>query len=76
MADARQLWGSCAASIRTQVSDVVWQTTFNTAEPVELDGASLVLAVPSTVVKERIEGRYRSIVHDALLEAWGCRSTW
>src|SRR5690606_11520306 len=52
-----------------QVSEAVWLTSFNGAHPVELNQGVLTLAVPSSVVKERIEGRYLALVRDALTEA-------
>jgi chromosomal replication initiator protein len=69
VSDAVQLWTACANSIRAQVSDVVWQMTFAGAHPVAIDLDTLVVSVPNTVVKERIEGRYLSLVRDALSEA-------
>lgn len=69
MSDAVQLWTACAANIRAQVSDVVWQTTFAGAQPLTIDLETLVVSVPSLVVKERIEGRYLGLVRDALSEA-------
>ena len=44
----------------------MWQTTFNLVTPVEFDGRQLRLAVPNLLVKERFEGRFRSLVTDAL----------
>jgi chromosomal replication initiator protein len=66
--EAYELWTTCTEILRSQVSDAVWQTSFSTARPLELDESHLVLAVPSSVVKERIEGRYLSLVRDALAE--------
>jgi chromosomal replication initiator protein len=69
VSDAVQLWTACAANIRAQVSDAVWQTTFASARPLVVDHGTLVVAVPSSVVKERIEGRYLGLVRDALSDA-------
>ena len=69
MSDATQLWKSCGEAIRAQVSDVVWQTTFSSARPISLEDDTLIVVVPSTVVKQRIEGRYNGLVHDAVSEA-------
>jgi chromosomal replication initiator protein len=68
VSDAVQLWTACANNIRAQVSDVVWQTTFAGAHPLTIDLDTLVVSVPNLVVKERIEGRYLSLVRDALTE--------
>ena len=69
MSNATQLWESCGKAIRAQVSDVVWQTTFSSARPISLEDDTLIVVVPSTVVKQRIEGRYNGLVHDAVSEA-------
>ncbi len=65
---ALELWTACAEVLREQVSEAVWLTTFNAAEPLKLDDHQLVVAVPSSVVKERIEGRYLGLVTSALTD--------
>ncbi len=69
--DADILWTTCAGMLREQVSEAVWQTTFAGARPVRADDQAFVLAVPSTVVRERIEGRYLTLVNSALADAGG-----
>jgi chromosomal replication initiator protein len=66
--EAQRLWDECAGILRAQVSEPVWLTSFEAARPVSFDGALLTLAVPSFLAKERIEGRYLSLVRDALAE--------
>jgi chromosomal replication initiator protein len=68
MHDADELWNQCARSIRAQVSDVVWQTTFTGVAPLNITSNRLNLSVPSTIVKERIEGRFLALVRDALAD--------
>jgi chromosomal replication initiator protein len=67
--DATVLWKACAELIREQVSEAVWLTSFNGIEPVALTDGTLVLAVPSSVVKDRIETRYFAVVKGALADA-------
>ncbi len=67
--DATKLWEVCAESIREQVSDAVWHSTFNQARPTVSTDDQLVLIVPNKRVKENLEGRYQSIVQDALDDA-------
>ena len=62
LGDADGLWNNCAASIRAQVSDAVWRTTFSGAKAVAFDEGELVLVVPNGLQKERIEGRYLGLV--------------
>ena len=66
---AQTLWDSCSDAIRSQVSDIVWQMNFHSAQPLELLENELTIIVPSETIKERIEGRYREIVQDAISEA-------
>ncbi len=65
---AGTLWSTCAASIRAQVSDAVWRTTFSGAKAVAFDEGELVLVVPNGLQKDRIEGRYLGLVQDAIEE--------
>ena len=69
VSNATQLWDACAQSIRDQVSDGVWNSTFKEARPHAVSETELVLTVPSQWVKERIEGRYYQLVLEALGEA-------
>ncbi|WP_334142629.1 chromosomal replication initiator protein DnaA [Rhabdothermincola sp.] len=68
---AHELWTACAEILREQVSEAVWLTTFNAAKPLELADGQLRLAVPSSVVRDRIEGRYLTLVRSALADVGG-----
>ncbi|MCQ3806473.1 MAG: chromosomal replication initiator protein DnaA [Acidimicrobiia bacterium] len=63
---AAGLWSSCAESIRAQVSDAVWHTTFSGARAAAFDAGELVIVVPNGLQKERIEGRYLGLVQHAI----------
>lgn len=67
--NADQLWDTCSDLIRAQVSDVVWNTTFRELEAIDLTTNEITVAVPSRVVKDRIEARYLGIVRDAITES-------
>ncbi|HLM65261.1 MAG TPA: chromosomal replication initiator protein DnaA [Acidimicrobiales bacterium] len=69
ISEAQRLWTTCAALLREQVSDPVWHTAFEGVRAVDYDGHTLILGVPSTLAKDRIEGRYVGLVRDALVEA-------
>ena len=71
--DGQHLWTSCQESLRTQVSDAVWRSTFQDITQIDVDDGTLRLAVPSAVVKDRVEGRYLSLVEDIVLDACGER---
>ena len=66
--EAERIWTSCAQSIRTQVSDAVWRTTFSGARATAFDERSLTLVVPTSLQKARIERRYFDLLTDALDE--------
>jgi chromosomal replication initiator protein len=68
LTNATELWETCAQSIREQVSDGVWNSTFKEARPHAVGEHELVLTVPSQWVKERIEARYFQMVLQALDE--------
>jgi chromosomal replication initiator protein len=68
VSDAEHLWIAAAQLLRAQVSEAVWLSTFQDARAERVDGDHLVLAVPSSHVRERIEGRYLPIVRDAFVE--------
>ena len=71
MTDASGLWTSCSDLLRQQVSDATWLTWFEAIRAIKVDSDTLVLAVPSSLVKERIEGRYLEMVRDAVLDVSG-----
>jgi chromosomal replication initiator protein len=55
----------------TQVSEATWRTCFDTLNAVAMDENTLVLAVPSTLVLERLQGRYLAMIEDTLAETAG-----
>ena len=66
--EAERIWTSCAQSIRSQVSDAVWRTTFSGARATAFEERSLTLVVPTSLQKARIERRYFSLLTDAIDE--------
>ena len=71
MTDARLLWNACADALRIQVSEATWRTSFEPIRAVSADDGRLVLAVPSSLVKERLDGRYLGLVEHAVTTALG-----
>ena len=65
------LWTRCAAPLRDQVSDTVWQMWLSNIEPVSYDGRTMVLGVPNTVVRERVEGRFLPLIAQTISSAAG-----
>ena len=71
MTEAEQLWNDCSDSLRSQVSEATWRAWFSAIRPMAVANGTLVLAVPSGVVRDRLEGRFHGLVHDALLDSSG-----
>jgi chromosomal replication initiator protein len=69
--DANDLWTELSEMLRTQVSEATWRTWFEGIRPVAITNHTVILAVPSTLVRERLEGRYESLLNDALSETVG-----
>ena len=67
-AEAERIWTSCAQTIRDQVSDAVWRTTFSGAKATAFDHRSLVVVVPTSLQKVRIERRFLTLLTDAVEE--------
>jgi len=51
------------------VAEATWKTWFEAITPLSVNTEALVLGVPSSLVKERLDGRYLSLVQDALTAA-------
>jgi chromosomal replication initiator protein len=69
--NAEQLWIPCAEALRSQVSEATWKTWFEGIRPLAAEDGTLLLSVPSSLVKERLEQRYLPMVRDALLDVAG-----
>ena len=71
MLAAGELWVTASALLRSQVSDGVWQSTFAQVAPIELSADTFTLAMPNGIIRDRLDGRYRPLVEDAVAEAAG-----
>ena len=71
MTDAVALWTRAGEIVRGEISDGAWQSTFSTITPVRLNGDIIVIRVPNAIVREKLDGRYRPLVEEALAEAAG-----
>jgi chromosomal replication initiation ATPase DnaA len=49
----------------------VWQSTFAPAAPVELTADRFILGLPNGIIRDKLDGRYRPLVEDAVSEAAG-----
>ena len=85
---AQTLWDSCADTIRSQVSDIVWQMNFHSAQPTELLDNELILIVGAKAIQvgrlnteEELEltpdnpnFKPLSIINDEVREVWKIKS--
>ncbi len=71
MEPAQNLWMTASELLRSQVSEGVWQSTFAQVAPLELDNRTFTLALPNAIILDRLSGRYRPLVEDAVTEAAG-----
>jgi chromosomal replication initiator protein len=68
VSEADHLWIAVAQILRAQVSEAVWHTTFQEVRALSIANRCLAVAVPNTVVRDRIAGRYLPLVQDAMGE--------
>lgn len=73
--DEVPVWPELAARLRSRLPEATWNSSFATARPLVLDDHRLVLAVPHSIAKERIESRYLELIADVALEVTGQRIT-
>ncbi len=64
--DAARIWTNCAQTIREQVGEAVWHTTFHGSKAQAFDQESLVVLVPTSLHKSRIERRYFKLINDTI----------
>ena len=69
--NAERLWILCSQALRTQVTEATWRAWFDAVTPLRTDERMLVLGVPSSLAKERIEARYLPLIKDVLTDATG-----
>ncbi len=69
------LWTRCIASLREQVSEATWQMWLSSVEPITVtdtghDGV-LVLGVPNSAVRDRVESRFVPLIEGTLASIAG-----
>ncbi len=71
MNEAERLWTTCTEALRGSVAESTWRSCFASATPLDLRDERLVVAVPSTIVRERISSRFAPDLDRALTEEGG-----
>ena len=75
MEQSNGLWTRCTASLREQVSEATWQMWLSSVEPIAVtdtghDGV-LVLGVPNSAVRDRVESRFVPLIEGTLASIAG-----
>jgi len=60
--DAEILWNATSEILAQQVSEAVWASTFRDVRGLYLDENTLTIAVPNSLIRDRIERRYHDLV--------------
>ena len=71
MTEAGELWTRCSDLLRAEVSDAIWRTWMAALEPVDVDGRTLVLSAPSSLVRGRLEERHLQVLEKVVAQATG-----
>jgi chromosomal replication initiator protein len=66
--DSADVWTQVTLSLRSQLAESVWFSTFQDVAPVPSDDDVLRLLAPSAYVRDRIMSRYLPLVTEALLD--------
>ncbi|WP_040492875.1 chromosomal replication initiator protein DnaA [Ilumatobacter nonamiensis] len=69
LTDADDMWTQVTLSLRSQLAESVWFSTFQEVTPVHVDETSFQLLAPSAYVRDRITTRYMPLIVDALDES-------
>ena len=69
MTDSADVWTQVTLSLRSQLAESVWFSTFQDVAPMPSDGDTLRLLAPSAYVRDRILTRYLPLVTEALQDA-------
>ena len=64
--DSADVWTQVTLSLRSQLAESVWFSTFQDVSPLPSDDDTLRLLAPSAYVRDRIMSRYLPLVTEAL----------
>ena len=56
------LWTTCSELLREEVTEAVWKTWFDGLEPEAIDDRALRVSAPNTLIRDRLEDRYMSLL--------------
>ena len=71
MRDFKEIWERVLARMEQKVSRPSFEAWLKETEALELAGNSLIVGVPTIVVKEWLENRYAQLIREVLYEITG-----
>ena len=69
MGDAQRVWDTSLDHLRRSVPEATWNSCFQPTTALALDDTDLVIAVPSSLVRDRLEARWLAQIKNALAAA-------
>ncbi|MDP2891987.1 MAG: chromosomal replication initiator protein DnaA [Bacillota bacterium] len=66
MESAGGLWERAVSHIRSELTEISYNTWIKPIKPISLNSGRLILEVPTDFVKNTLENRYRDLINDAL----------
>jgi chromosomal replication initiator protein len=69
--DTEELWTSCSEALREQVSDAIWQAYLSGITPLAIKDGEIVLGVPNTLIRDRVESRFLGLIQDTVNDTTG-----
>jgi chromosomal replication initiator protein len=64
--DTEDVWISCSEALREQVSDAIWQAYLSGITPLSIKDHEIVLGVPNTLIRDRVESRFLGLIQDTV----------
>ena len=66
MNDTEELWTLCSEALREQVSDAIWQAYLSGITPLSITNDHLLLGVPNSLIRDRVESRFLGLIQDTV----------
>ncbi len=66
MNDTEGMWMLCSEALREQVSDAIWQAYLSGITPLSIRDGEIVLGVPNTLIRDRVESRFLGLIQDTV----------
>ncbi len=71
MNDTEGLWTLCSEALREQVSEASWRAFLAGITPISMADNEIVLGVPNTLIRDRVEARFLGLIQDTVVSTVG-----